>query len=190
MARQIVVFLSALFSALAWADPGDTRKVAEDKCLLCHTVRAGEAYGYPILEGQPAAYFTDQVRAFRSKRRTTSAGVMLLNVANLTDREIADLAAFFGSKPPQQPGPQVDSARAAAGRTRLRDLHCHTCHGPNLVGQGSAARLAGQNPKYTAYQLRKIRWKDREHPADAAVELTSLSEDDVVDIAHALAAMK
>jgi uncharacterized protein YfaQ (DUF2300 family) len=125
--------------------------------------RAGQDCAYPILEGQPPACFINQVKAFQSKRRTTSAGVMHLSVANLSDRQVAELAAFFGGKQPQQA--YVHSARASAGRTRLDALHCDACHGPRLAGQGSA------------------------HSAEAADELPSLSEEDVVNIAHALAAM-
>ena len=58
-----------------------------------------------------------------------------------------------------------------------------------LAGQGEAARLAGQNPKYTAWALHMLAFGNRRHPAEAAPELKALSNDDIDRIAQAFASM-
>jgi cytochrome c553 len=49
----------------------------------------------PNLAGQPEIYLVEQLRAYRSGRRTNE--VMGVIAKPLTDRDIDDLAAWYGS---------------------------------------------------------------------------------------------
>lgn len=68
-------------------------------CNACHGPQ-GEgnlAAGYPAIGGQQKGYLADQLKAFRSgSRKGTATGDMMSAVAkNLTDDEIAALAAYL-----------------------------------------------------------------------------------------------
>jgi len=179
-----VGFLLAVFPALAAADALAGKKKSE-LCLLCHVAREDKPF-IPALEGQPADYVVAQLRAFQTKLRTNAD--MEMNAGNLTAADARDIADYLAAQQPAR-SPFLDANLVSAGVTKLRELHCGTCHLPNYVGQGEAARLAGQNPKYMGWTLRAIAAGNRRHPPEAASELKSLSGDDIERIAHAFASM-
>ena len=54
---------------------------------------------YPNLAGQNAAYLEGALQAYRSQERTGyQAALMYGMAANLSDQDIADLAAYYSSK--------------------------------------------------------------------------------------------
>lgn len=115
---------------------------------------------------------------------------MTTNAASLSDQDIADLAEFFATqKPPAYP--TFDADRAILGKKLLPQLSCDACHGRTFVGQANTPRLAGQSPKYTAWQLRSFKRGTRNHPmADASAALESLPDDQIDILAHAFASME
>ena len=182
----IVAFFLAVFPAVATADALAGKKKSE-LCVLCHFARNdGDMKFIPVLEGQPREYFVAQIKAFQTKLRTNP--VMEQNAANLTAADAQDIADYFAAQKPAR-SPSLDASLVGAGVAKLRELRCGTCHLPNYSGQGEAARLAGQNPKYTAWTLHMIAFGNRRHPAEAASELKSLTNDDIDRIAHAFASM-
>ena len=63
-------------------------------CVACHGADGiGKAQQYPDLRGQKAYYLEKQLRAFRNGERKDAA--MNAVASNLTDAEIAGLAAYF-----------------------------------------------------------------------------------------------
>ena len=67
-------------------------------CAACHGEDGmGIAPNYPVLAGQHAEYLAHSLRAYRSGERTNP--IMAPFVANLTDDDIDDLAAWFASLP-------------------------------------------------------------------------------------------
>jgi cytochrome c553 len=65
-------------------------------CVGCHGVDGVSMIpNYPNLNGQKAAYTAKQLRAFRDKTRKDP--VMSAMAANLTDKDIEDLAAYYAS---------------------------------------------------------------------------------------------
>jgi cytochrome c553 len=69
-------------------------------CLGCHG-RPGRNPVYPELAGQPAEYLDIQLRLFRAEQRGgTQFEHLMRNAAkNLSDEEIAALAAYFAQMP-------------------------------------------------------------------------------------------
>lgn len=65
-------------------------------CASCHGVLAeGAADAYPRLAGQHAAYLAEQLRQFRSLRRTTDPGrVMRRAAAGMSNQDIEAVALF------------------------------------------------------------------------------------------------
>ena len=160
-----------------------------DLCLLCHgAALASEGKGYtPVLEGQPPAYFIAQITAYTLGKRTDAT--MKTNAASLSAVDAQDLADFFASRK-SGPYPVFDSERAGSGMKALAQLPCRSCHGTDYSGNGPVARLAGQNPRYMAYELRSMRSGRRSHPPSADGDaVKTLTDDDVNNVAHAFASL-
>jgi len=159
-----------------------------DLCLLCHGALANEGKNYiPVLDGQPSAYFIAQLTAYQTGKRTDST--MNTNAASLSAVDAQDLADFFSSR---EPGayPVLDYERAGSGMKALAQLTCRSCHGADYSGNGSVARLAGQNPRYMASELRSMRSGRRSHPTPAEGDaMKTLTEYDVNNLAHAFASL-
>nr|WP_298249061.1 cytochrome c [uncultured Halomonas sp.] len=96
------VLLGAMlaFSTQATA-AGDPEAGAEKiaACVACHDAEGqGSAGIYPNLAGQSVAYLESALKAYREGQRAGGmAAVMTPQAANLSDQDIADLAAYYGS---------------------------------------------------------------------------------------------
>jgi cytochrome c553 len=95
------VALSALIMpnlALAAGDPAKG-KAKSAVCTSCHGAN-GKAMipTYPHIAGQNALYLESSLKAYRDGQRTGGqASIMSGMVAQLTNQDIADLAAYFSS---------------------------------------------------------------------------------------------
>jgi len=166
--------------------PGEQKA---DACLLCHGATASEGKGYvPVLDGLPSPYFIAQLTAYKTGKRTNAA--MNTNAASLSAVDADEIADFFAGRK-SGPYPVFDSERVGAGKNALDQLPCHSCHGSDYSGSGPVPRLAGQNPRYTAYELRSMRSGRRFHPSSAGGEaVKTLTDDDINNVAHAFASLK
>ena len=176
------------FPCGAFADPAAGEEKADKLCLVCHgaSVREGRHYT-PVLEGQPQAFFIAQIRAYTSGKRT--GDTMKTMAGGLSAVDAQDIADFFASRK-AGPYPGFDVAKADAGMKALAQLTCRSCHGSEYAGNGSAARLAGQNPMYAASELRSMRSGKRLHPtSDGGDTIKTLTDDDINNVAHALASL-
>ena len=78
-----------------WADPA-TGKTKAQACTPCHGANGlAAAPNTPHLAGQPEPYLVEQLKAYRSGKRTHE--VMSVVAKPLTDADVADLAAWFAS---------------------------------------------------------------------------------------------
>ena len=87
--------------ALAGSVEQGLDKTKEYGCQTCHG-KDGEGIMpmYPNLAGQKAVYMEQQLKAFRSGRR--QAQQMSIIAEQLSDQDIADLAAYYASLKPCQ----------------------------------------------------------------------------------------
>jgi cytochrome c len=68
------------------------------ECVTCHQL-SGNSPGIPAIAGLPEATLIQSLQEYRDKKRTNE---VMQNVAvRLGDKEIAALAAYFGSLPKQ-----------------------------------------------------------------------------------------
>src|SRR5512145_330878 len=143
VALAIISTTTALVSVAPGADIEAGRRKAE-ACLPCHGA-SGNAItpGTPSLAGMPAFYTHWQLIMYRDGRRRDAQ--MSPFAVNLTDADMADLAAYYAAQMPRVRPGEIDTTRAAAGRPLAQSLHCGSCHGPQLMGQNQVARLAGQD---------------------------------------------
>jgi cytochrome c553 len=141
-----VILVRLLAAALlAAAIPGvaaaqDARRgadLAAHACVNCHGANGrSQMEGIPSLAGQPAAFITVQMILFREGIR--QVGAMNAFAANMADKDIEDLAAYFASLPPGPPDDRRprDAALFAAGQALSGPRNCAVCH----VSDYAAAR--------------------------------------------------
>jgi cytochrome c553 len=148
-------------SAAETAGAGDAAAGATKAatCTACHGLNGNSANPeWPVLAGQNAHYLRDQIERFRGGKRVNV--LMAPMVQNLTDADIADLAAFFSTQTPT--GNVADPSYWQAGEKLYRGGDatrgipaCSACHGP--VGRGNPAAgypaLQAQQSVYTVKQL-------------------------------------
>ena len=180
--RALLAVIAAALSFPVLADSNVGEKKAQ-LCLLCH--KPGPGYA-ALLDAQPVKYLVAQVVAIKTGKRTVYEG-MRVNVANLSSRDIADIAEYLSKRPPHVGLFSPDPVKAAAGEKRVSELKCATCHQPAFQGADANPRLAGQVPRYLVQEMEDINAGRRQHPPS---ELSSAKGDDIENIAGYLSALK
>lgn len=133
-------------------------------CAACHGADGNSMIpDNPKLAGQGLAYINKQLHNFKSGARENA--LMMAQVANLTDKQMLDLATYFSKQEAAFATAQDNESLLVAERLyRAGDAGrnitaCSACHGP--AGRGNAPAkfpaIAGQHSKYIAGQLRAFR---------------------------------
>jgi cytochrome c553 len=129
-------------------------------CIACHGPSGNSidpALG-PVIAGQNAAYTLDQVKRIKTGHRPNA--LMQPLVKDLTDQDIADIAAYFAVQTPT--GNEADPSYWKAGQILYRNGDpargippCTACHGPQGRGIPAAGypALQAQHAVYTVKQL-------------------------------------
>jgi cytochrome c553 len=187
----MVVIVSSAMVAVGPARAADVaagRRKAEP-CAACHGQDGNASIpGMPSLAGQPTLFTHWQLIKFRDGRRKDPQMSPL--AANLTDADMADLAAYYAAQLPRaRPNPS-DPTKVAVGQRLAEVYHCTSCHRPGLVGHEQIPRLAGQD---LAYLLRLLRGFKAQTASDLDGTMTMaaqpLSEADIENLAHFMASM-
>ena len=107
MKKHAIMAAAVLFGLAntAWASSGDAaaaKEKATTVCAACHGPDGNSpAPNFPKLAGQNQDYMQIALKQYRSKQRTNA--IMNGQAEKLTDKEIADLTAYYS----QQKGLQV-----------------------------------------------------------------------------------
>jgi len=165
MARFLVMLLASV-PFMAHAQPVGDPEAGEQKaaiCASCHGVDGNSQVTiWPKLAGQHEEYAARQSILIREQKRNVPE--MYPIVADMSDQDLADLAAYFGQQT-LKPG-VADEALVEPGETIYQIGNadsgvpaCGACHGPSGSGVLGAhyPRLAGQHADYTAKRLRGYR---------------------------------
>jgi cytochrome c553 len=149
-------------------DPAKAQGIAAQVCAACHAAD-GNSIGpaNPKIAGQHPEYLGKQLADFKApggKKPARENPVMTSMVANLSDGDMKNLAAYYGGQK-LKPATAADKELAAAGQKVWRGGNsqtgvpaCAGCHGP--TGSGIPAqypRVAGQYSEYLAAQLRAFK---------------------------------
>ena len=92
----VSIFLLSLSSVVVHAGDAEAGKAKSVTCAACHGGQGISPTGiWPNLAGQKAEYLVAQMKAFRDGPRENAQ--MSPMVANLSDEDIANLAAYYSS---------------------------------------------------------------------------------------------
>jgi cytochrome c553 len=124
------------------------------RCAICHGPTGISRADSPNLAGQYASVIYKQMLDFRSGARTRA--IMSPFAANLTDQEIADVAAYYAylpRLPAYHPTPQLPRPKIVIYGAPLRGIApCGSCHG-SLDNKVGSPWLEGQSEVYMREQL-------------------------------------
>ena len=163
-------------------------------CIGCHGSEGNsEVLIYPNLANQHPEYIATQLMNFKNKDRINYA--MNQFAGNMTDNDIADMAAYFSDTAAvanvvsRRVAPSVPiTSEVIAGKAKAAS--CTACHG---VGGNSMVpiypKLAGQHADYLVKQLQEFKSGARENAVMWPMA-SALSEQDMVEIASYFAAQK
>jgi cytochrome c553 len=190
-ASLLVAGLGLLIAGVGVGSAADLeagRRKAEP-CAACHGADGNASIaGTPSLAGQPI-YFTHwQLIKFRDGRRKDQE--MSPFAKDLSDADMADLAAFYQTQAPRARQAALDPAKIATG-AKLADLHhCSSCHRPGFTGQQQAARLAGQDYDYLLKLLRGFKAKTASDlDGTMTIAAQPLSDEDIVNLVQYISSL-
>jgi cytochrome c553 len=186
---SIVVALLAMVGVPAHAADVEAGKRKAEVCAACHGADGNATVpGTPSLAGQPV-YFTHwQLIKYRDGRRKDAQ--MSPFAKNLTDTDMADLAAYYAAQRPLPRPATTDPAKVAEGKRLAVFHHCASCHRPDLSGQQQVPRLAGQDYDYLLRLLRAFKSKTASDiDGTMTIATQTLREDDIENLVHYLASL-
>ena len=139
-------------------------------CGACHGADGNSVVpNFPKLAGLGEKYLLKQMQDIRDGRRMVAA--MAGQVDNMSDQDLADIAAFYDDKARTSELADADLLELGrkvymSGIMDRKVAACSGCHSPTGKGNGPGGfpGLAGQHADYIAAQLKMFR-KGYEDPA-------------------------
>jgi cytochrome c553 len=206
MMRFIVVLIAfALPVAVTGAEQGTSKtggdqfgdatkgqQIANQVCAACHGTDGNSPLSAnPNLAGQHPAYLYKQLTEFKSGARANP--VMSAMVANLSDDDMRNVAAFYASQKASK-GAASNMELITAGQKVYRAgipekgvAACAACHSPDGAGIPPIyPRISGQHAEYTAAQLSAFQKGQRNNDPNAMMRTLAarLSESEINALAE------
>lgn len=197
--RALMVFAAGLLSAMTVHAAGDASKgaaIVNTVCVACHGADGNSMITLnPKLAGQHPEYLLKQLREFKSGARANP--VMAGMVANLTEEDMVNLAAYFSSQK-MTGGAAVSNGKGSAGEKIYRGgiaalgvPACAACHSPNGAGiPAQFPRLSGQHADYVAAQMKAFRSGERGNAKMMRMIAAKMSDQDIAAVADYIQGLK
>ena len=186
--RVILPVALCLMSSSAFATDAVEEKAKV--CAACH----GEA-GIPQLEttpviwGQNAGYLFFQLRDFKSGARKND--LMSPIAATLAQEDLLPLAEYFSKlKWPNLQQPPTSADVAARAETTISSVGCIGCHLDHFQGNGTTARLAGQQHDYLLKTMTDFRDGTRGNNPGMSDLMKATTPDAIAELAPYLAGLQ
>ena len=176
--NKLIVSLLLTLGLVGVAHAAGDAKAGQAKAAVCGACHGADgnsmAPNFPKLAGQGERYLLKQMHDIKDGKRTVLEMTGLLT--NLSDQDLADIAAYFASQKGSVGA--ADPKIVARGEDLFRGGNlaegmpaCTGCHNP--AGQGNAEagfpHLGGQHAAYTAKQLTAFREGERTNDGDAMI---------------------
>lgn len=147
-------------SLIASGDVTRGEELALGTCAGCHG-EAGIAPDpmFPNLAGQQVAAIFKQLHDYRSEtRRGGQADMMTAMVQGLDDQQLADVAAFYSTRPLSPLVSPVSVSPTTIQLVRIGEParalpSCNSCHAGKMTGPQEAPALEGQSAEYLLQQM-------------------------------------
>ena len=165
----------------------------EDKaqiCAGCHGEKGiPQEKTTPIIWGQNEGYLYIELRDFKSGNRKND--LMASVVANLSKDDLKALAAHFTKLPwPNLQQPSAPKDVAAKAQTVMGSIGCTGCHLEQFQGDGTTARLAGQQREYLQKTMTDFRDHTRGNNPGMSDLLNAAKPDDIAPLAQYLSGLQ
>lgn len=191
-----LVLLGVTGNAMAAGDAA-AGKAKSAACAACHGADGNSAAPtFPKLAGQSEKYLIKQLNEINRKDKAgkiiRAVPTMTGQTENLSDQDIADIAAYYASQTMSGGAAKQDKIALGAEIYRAGDKEkglaaCSGCHSPTGVGNAPAGfpRLSGQHADYIAAQLKAFR-TGADDPDNAAARTNDGDTRIMRDIAYRL----
>jgi len=93
----ILLVLLAAGPAQAGGDAASGGALASMDCIDCHGEYGEGIDDAPALAGMGEAYLVEQLQAYKSGERTDEGGIMGMTVEELSEQDMANVAAYYAS---------------------------------------------------------------------------------------------
>lgn len=191
--RRFRMSLCASLGAVALLPVAAAAQSIEEKAQVCSGCH-GEAgipqdTATPIIWGQNEGYLYLNLRDFNKGTRKNE--LMSPIAQGLSKDDMKALASYFSQKTwPQlsQPSPAKDVATKA--QTAIGSVGCTSCHLDQFQGDGTTARLAGQQQPYLKKTMLDFRDRSRANNPGMSDLMNSIQPDDIDAISQYLASQQ
>ncbi|MFP4155562.1 MAG: c-type cytochrome [Halothiobacillaceae bacterium] len=196
LVMRAVLAASMVASGSVLAADIQAGRAAASACAACHGMDGNSANpAFPSIAGQGEKYLAKQLADYRSGARANS--IMGPQAANLSDEDIANLAAFYASQELQfTPADEASEGAEALyvhGQPEDGIASCAACHGPLGKGNSLSAypRLRGLTEAYVTASLQGYRDGSRANDAQRIMRevAENLTDDQIADLARYIASM-
>jgi cytochrome c553 len=177
-----------LFSTAALADDPIAEKAK--LCATCHGEQGVPTQkNIPVIWGQNQGYLIFQLRDFKSGARKND--LMSPIAAGIDPNDINAFAAYFSKlKWPTLQQPQAPADVATKAQATAASVGCPGCHLAYFQGDGTTARLAGQNHDYLLKTMNDFRDKTRGNNPGMSDLMKATSPEDIGALAQYLAGLQ
>jgi cytochrome c553 len=181
--------LLALLPVCAIAQDAAAGKEKAAVCGACHGVDGNSTIPqYPMLAGQTSRYIYLQLKDFKESRRKDP--LMSPMAANLSKKDMFDLAAYYAAQKPVNQNSKGDVSKAARGKQVADAALCTMCHLGGFSGQNEVPRVAGQHYEYVLKQLKDFKTKIRTNDAgNMTAVLRTIPDEDLEALAAYIASL-
>ena len=169
------------------ADPIDEKVKV---CTACHGEKGiPQLKTTPVIWGQNAGYLFYQLRDFKSGSRKND--LMSPIAASLQQADLLPLAEYFAKLQwPNLQQPQATADVAATAAKANSSVGCTGCHLDHFQGDGTTARLAGQQHDYLIKTMTDFRDGTRGNNPGMSDLMKATSPQDLAGLAQYLAGLQ
>jgi cytochrome subunit of sulfide dehydrogenase len=194
--RRAALAITALLGSIPVLTLGAPDPKVIQGCEDCHGANGiSAAQNIPTIAHTSASVQSDALKAYKGKTRpcpkvnysrgdTKREGDMCSVAKDLSDAQIADLAAYYAAKPFSALKQPFDAAKAASGKA-IHARDCKECHSAGGTDPSDdAGILAGQPLTWLRNTLTAFRKGDIDQPKKMKTVVSKLSDADIEALAN------
>jgi cytochrome c553 len=195
---SIAICFATTFEVSAEGDAA-AGKAKSATCAGCHGVDGNSTNPeWPKLAGQHPKYLIKELNEFKAGKTRRNASMAAM-VANLSEQDMEDLAAYFAAQPAtggytEQRYVELGEQIYRGGKAVAGMAACMSCHGPSAEGNPlmRVPTMAGQHANYTANQLRAFRSGERYNDPYGIMRTVAkrMTDEEIEAVSHYVAALQ